>query len=130
MQAGSNQAVITAEKGRRGNPAWRKGVSGNPGGKPKTPPNVKALAIDYTVEAVETLATCMKDTAAPWSTRTRCAEILIERGHGRAPITVDPEAANAVGASFVALLDQIAREHTPQVEQHPMINVTPEPNDG
>lgn len=107
---------------------FKKGQSGNPSGKAKTPPNVRALAALYTEKSVETLAKAMMAPRAPWPTRVRAAEILLDRGHGRSPIMVDPEAANQVGASFAALLDAIANQS--QVEQPPMINVTPEPSDG
>ena len=125
MHAEQSQPLIK-QRGRPGNPAWRKGVSGNPSGKSKTPPDIKALCQQLTDESVRTLAKCMRDERAPWSTRTTVAQFLIERGHGRAAITVDPGAAEALAAGSISLLAALQSMSSPQpVVSAPLIDVTP-----
>lgn len=76
---------------RQGNPAWTKGVSGNPGGKPRGMINgvhVPTLAREYGPEAIRTLAEIMRDKEAPPAPRVKAAEVLLNRGFGLAPAVV------------------------------------------
>lgn len=76
---------------RQGNPAWQKGVSGNPGGKPRAIINgvhVPTLAREYGPEAIRTLADIMRDKEAPPAPRVKAAEVLLNRGFGLAPAVV------------------------------------------
>ena len=117
-------------RGAPGNPAWRKingkGRSGNPGGQRKLPYTLRELAIAKTQRAVSVLISAMESRDCPWPTKVRAAEIIIEHGHGKAAITVDPTASAAIGSSFAMLLDQVAREHQSQVEPRQLIDVTPQ----
>jgi hypothetical protein len=71
------------------NPAWfKKGQSGNPGGKPKQIVEVAAAARERTVEAIETLTAIMRDAKATASARVSAAVAILERGWGKAPQTV------------------------------------------
>jgi hypothetical protein len=98
-----------------------KGQSGNPGGKVKTR-EVRLLAREYTVEAINTLVELMRYKKAP-TIRVRAAEVLLDRGWGRpmqamevaledsrqpqeTPALTPPEVLAAVGA----LLDKAERE--------------------
>ena len=62
---------------------------GRPGpGRPPGQPNratreLKALAQQYTAEAIEALAEVMRDKAAPAMVRVKAAEALLDRGHGK-----------------------------------------------
>ena len=98
------QALTTTP--RRPTGQFVPGISGNPGGKRKTPPDIKALAQNYTREMVETAVEIMRDDEQTGAARMQALGWLSDRAFGRAPITVDPEAANSLGASFVALLDR------------------------
>ena len=60
---------------------FEKGVSPNPGGRPKVLANVRDLARDYTERAVETLAAIMLRGDSD-SARARAAETLLNRGWG------------------------------------------------
>lgn len=61
------------------NPNWKKGVSGNPGGRPKAALDVQALARTHTAEAIKTLVAAMKDP----KTSVPAAVALLERGWGK-----------------------------------------------
>lgn len=78
---------MTAENSKkpRGK-AFPKGKSGNPGGRPKLPEDVKhvrEMARSYTVEALATLASVMEDGSGP--ARVAAANALLDRGWGKAP---------------------------------------------
>jgi hypothetical protein len=73
-------------------------VSGNPGGRPKRPEtidrrkllaNVRDAACELTQDAIDTLASIMKDLKAPAATRVSAAVALLDRGHGRPFQAVD-----------------------------------------
>ena len=68
--------------------AWKKGQSGNPGGRPKEVAEVRGLARQYTDEAIQTLVTLMQ-SAKLERTRLAAASELLDRGYGRPPQAVD-----------------------------------------
>ena len=77
---------------RRGNPAWVKGRSANPGGDraaSKTSPN---SARDLGPLAIEQLGEILRDPKSKDRAVIRAAELLLERGYGKAPAfhTNDP----------------------------------------
>ena len=70
--------------------AFKPGQSGNPGGRPKLPEDVKhvrELARQYTQEAVDALVVTLKEGGH--SARVAAANALLERGWGKPeqPIT-------------------------------------------
>ncbi len=67
------------------------GVSGNPGGRPKVVAEVRALARQHTVKAVETLAIIMADSDEDGRTRVAAAVALLERGYGKPEQAVSVE---------------------------------------
>lgn len=67
----------------RGKP-FKAGASGNPGGRPKLPEDVKhvrELAREYTQDAILALADTVKNGG--WSARVSAATALLERGWGK-----------------------------------------------
>ena len=76
-----------------GNPgratAFKKGQSGNPGGRPKTIAEVRDLARSYTVAAIDALVANLSDPSG--AVRNAAAQTLLERGWGKAPITAAGE---------------------------------------
>jgi hypothetical protein len=62
---------------------WKPGQSGNPGGRPKAIIEVAAAAREHTTEAIETLASIMRNTDATASARVSAAAILLERAWGK-----------------------------------------------
>jgi hypothetical protein len=78
--------------------SFKPGVSGNPGGRPKTPQTIEVRRIilgvreaarELTLDALDTLATIMKDPKAPAAARISAALALLDRGHGKPYQAVD-----------------------------------------
>ena len=92
----------------RGRP-FPKGVSGNPGGRPRVLADVQELARAKSPKALDTLEQIMLDEKAPPAARVAAANGLLDRGYGRPtqPIAqtlarIDP--ANLTDAELAALI--------------------------
>src|SRR5690606_40472321 len=68
----------------RGRP-WPKGVSGNPGGRPREVGHVRELARQHTEEAIQALVAVMRDPDQPGRARVAAAEAPLDRGWGGPP---------------------------------------------
>jgi Family of unknown function (DUF5681) len=79
---------------------FKKGQSGNPGGRPKVVAEVKELARAHTHKAIETLVSIMGNPKAAPAARVSAANALLDRGYGKPPQHVTGE----VAASYVARL--------------------------
>ena len=62
---------------------FKKGQSGNPGGRPKEVAEVKALARAHTTTAIETLVSIAKSKKATDAARVSACTALLETGAGR-----------------------------------------------
>lgn len=62
---------------------FRKGQSGNPGGRPAVLKEVQELARNYTAEAVETWREIMRNKKAPAQARVAAASAIVDRGWGK-----------------------------------------------
>jgi len=85
-----------AKKRGDGRP-FKPGQSGNPGGRPKLPPEIvelRALARQHTTEAVQAIIAVMNDEEAPSSARVSAASEVLDRGWGRATATVEANVAH------------------------------------
>jgi hypothetical protein len=75
--------------------SFKKGQSGNPRGRPPRPEartifaDVKVAARELTRDALDTLASVMKDPKTPAAARISAAVALLDRGHGRPFQAVD-----------------------------------------
>lgn len=76
-------------KAKANRTSFKPGETGNPGGRPKMVKEVRELAQAYTEEAINTLADIMQDPSEPAAARVHAADIILNRGHGRAPQLVD-----------------------------------------
>ncbi len=72
--------INTSERQVVGKP-FPKGVSGNPGGRPKAMKKLVELARVYTEEAILTLAECLQDKDG--RVRVAAANALLDRGWGK-----------------------------------------------
>lgn len=99
--------------------SWKPGQSGNPGGRLKTPEEVRAAFRETTPEALETLRRVMTLWEAAPGPATRAAEVVLERGWGKAASAKEDQEAlkeaakaaasnPAAGASTQAILAALA----------------------
>lgn len=61
--------------------AFQPGQSGNPGGRPKDDPRLKAMAQARTEEAFAVVLQCLSDEDA--RIRLKAAEVILDRGFGK-----------------------------------------------
>ena len=100
---------------------WQKGgPSPNPKGRPKvprTPAEVKALAREHTVGAIETLVRVHKNPKSPPAARVAAASEILNRGWGRAPST-DLEGAESLVIKVVKFAQEQIEENEMKVIEH------------
>ena len=84
---------------------FKKGHSGNPGGRPKAIAEIKELARAHTAEAIETLVSIMTNPKAADAARVSAANALLDRGYGKPPQHLTGD----VAASFVMRLPEPAK---------------------
>jgi hypothetical protein len=89
--------------------AWKKGQSGNPGGRPREIGYLRELARERTEEAIETLADVMLNGESD-SARVAAATALLDRGYGRPSQTVEVE-GNIRDSRSVQIAQAIADAH-------------------
>ena len=91
-----------------------KGQSGNPGGRPRLPDDVKALTLDLSPAAVETLASIMRDENAPPSARVSAANAILDRGYGKPAQSVDLTSRNVCAEmsdeDLIAIIQESRKE--------------------
>ena len=92
--------------------SFKRGQSGNPGGRPKRPAtieayqtttDVRAAARSHTTTALQTLADAMRSEIAPWAARVAAANAILDRGWGKPSQAV--EHAGSVGVEHTRRLD-------------------------
>ena len=72
-----------------GNPNWSKGVSGNPGGRPKMPRDLVEAARAHSVEMLEVLIKLARNSSTPPTARISAATAILDRGYGKPSVTIE-----------------------------------------
>ena len=68
---------------------FRKGQSGNPGGRPKILADVRELARAHTAKALNTLVEIVENKKSPPAARVAAANSLLDRGYGKPEAKID-----------------------------------------
>lgn len=83
-------------RGGKRSTSFKPGQSGNPGGKSKHPDAVKQVMADIkqlakaaAPSAIETLVSVMQSPNSPPAAKVAAAGVLLDRGYGKAPQTID-----------------------------------------
>jgi hypothetical protein len=87
-------------KNPTGHGSFKKGVSGDPGARPKVGGHVREIARQHTATAIETLAAIMVDKEAPPAARVTASVAILDRGYGRPAQALD---LNLARKSFTTL---------------------------
>ena len=96
-------------KRKKGNPAWQKGMaSPNAGGRPAVIRDLREAAQGYSEEALETLASVMRDQASPPAAKVAAARELLDRGFGKAMQALDVSSKVDMGATAAQVLMDLA----------------------
>lgn len=87
--------------------AFQPGQSGNPGGRPKLDGRVRDLARAQTENAIATLVRIMENGKAPAAARVSAANVILERGWGKAvqPVDGDGEGGAIVQEIVMRVVD-------------------------
>ena len=67
----------------RASTTFKPGVSGNPGGRPKVLTEVRDLAREHTVTAIDTLVSIMCNENASAAARITAAQAILDRSYGK-----------------------------------------------
>ena len=86
---GTNTDNITDKRIANLNPAWVKGQSGNPLGRPKQDSVFKQLAVENSIEALETCISIMRSTKARNQDRLAAITIVLDRAYGKPIQAID-----------------------------------------
>src|SRR6476620_2290028 len=81
---------------------FKKGQSGNPGGRPKIVAEVKELAREHTAQAIQTIVSIMTNPKSAPAARVSAANALRDRGYGKPPQHITGEG----GPVYVACLPE------------------------
>ena len=74
--------IRTDQAARAATGRFARGVSGNPGGRPRIVADVQALARQHSASAIAVLAEVMTDEDQPAVARVAAAKAMLDRGYG------------------------------------------------
>jgi hypothetical protein len=101
LDTGARLEAVSAPQNRDGSGRWPKGVSGNPGGRPKGQAELSKSARTLVGEGGEALIqiwwSIANDPMRRDADRLRASELLADRGWGKAPAFAAIEEADPLG---------------------------------
>lgn len=83
---------------KTGKGGWKKGQSGNPGGRKKIAPEIRELAKAASPEAIATLVSVMQNEEAPAAARVSAADKILDRAYGKPEQTSNVNVRNKQSA--------------------------------
>lgn len=106
---------------------WAKGMSGNPGGRPKLEVSIRDLAQQNSMEALETLVQVMR-TGKPGE-RLIAANAILDRAYGRPTQSVEMSGSRETLVDLLVSLNQSHADSDPATGS-PSITDTAASSDG
>ena len=94
----------TIRQNRQNNGKFAKGNCANPGGRPKLPEELKQLCRAKAEEAINVAAELLNDTQQPGTVRLKAAEILLDRGYGKAPQALTGEDGAPIPIQLIEII--------------------------
>ena len=111
-----------ADQPTRDNGRFVKGVSGNPGGKPKQENEIIRLCRDASPMAVQAIINILERDDASNQDKLRAAEFIVNRAYGKPRETVEATVKHSLEELVLASYRRAERLEQPAA---PMIDVTP-----
>jgi Family of unknown function (DUF5681) len=100
------------------NQPWKKGQSGNPGGRPKDVHGIAALARTFSAEAIEKLVELMRDKTMPPRAVIAAIDSILDRGLGKPMQPMQQQQLGADGQpispNFIVNVSQYAEPEAPR----------------
>lgn len=90
---------------------FAKGQSGNPGGRPKLPAELRERAQAVTADMLDVLIALARDPVQSGAVRVSAANSVLDRGHGRPVATVTVGAKHSLADYSTAELLALAAAH-------------------
>lgn len=75
---------------------FQKGQSGNPGGRPKVPDNIKKALSDLVPESIEVKRQILHDETAPLDLKNKVADSILDRVYGKPGYAVEDASAETL----------------------------------
>lgn len=85
---------------------WRSGQSGNPKGRPPKKEIAAKLAEKHLKRSMQLLRDVVDDETAPTQSRIAAANLILERGFGKAPVEIE----TSLSEGGMSELEQIIRQ--------------------
>jgi hypothetical protein len=99
---------------------FKKGVSGNPGGRPRAIVEIETLARSHSVEAIENIVRIMRDEKTPAAAVIAAAQTILDRAWGRAKQQVAHTGSiGGLGAILDAAFRRLEQDDAEPVESDP-----------
>jgi len=109
---------------------WKKGQSGNPAGRPRVMKEVVEACRKAGPDMIKTLIKIVQDEKAHTSARVRAAEIILDRGYGKAPQVVEFAVRQLTDAEVERKARAILMKREVQLEKERVVDALPEVDDG